>query len=373
MLRSLAKEFRHYPVTMAICLLWTVVYVLMVATSLAQGQPVTVRSVLLGTGSGHRFGSMTLAELLRGEVWRTLTATFVHYGIVHLAMNLFGMYQLGSLVEEWYGRAQFLALYVTIGVGGNLLSGVFRYEASTNQYIQSAGGSTVVLGLVALCAVVGWRSRTRVGSYLSKEMIRVLLLTALLGLIPIIDNWGHAGGALVGGALGFAHRFLVQNMGRPLARWMGGIAAAVLVACGAAQYRADQLDAPARAGQRLAFQQETMFRLAQVEREYLRAFTPRRAANGYLMPKESRGAAQLAIAHVDFLASRFDRPPTRDDYQRLKASVQTIRSAPPTERDVREFQTSMKKLVRSAAQERDAALHEFQALAAANVRKRRGL
>lgn len=373
MLRSLAREFRHYPVTMAICLLWTLVYLLMVATSLSQGQPLTVRSVLLGTGSGHRFGSMTLAELLRGEVWRTLTATFVHYGVVHLAMNLFGMYQLGSLVEEWYGRAQFLALYVTIGVGGNLLSGLFRYEASSNQYIQSAGGSTVVLGLVALCAVVGWRSRTRVGSYLTSEMVRVLLLTALLGLIPIIDNWGHAGGALVGGAIGFAHRFLVEHAGRPVARWLGGLAAVVLVACGAAQYRADRLDAPARAGQRLAAQQETMLRLAQVEREYWRAFTPRRAADGLLMPTESRGAAKLAADHLALLANRLDRTPTHDDYVRLKGIVLALRSGPPTESQLREFRSVMQRLARTAARERDAALHEYQALIASSARRRKGL
>jgi rhomboid protease GluP len=354
---------------MAICMLWVLVYGLMLVTSLSQGQPLTLKSVLLGTGGGHRFGAMSLAELMRGELWRTLTATFVHYGIVHLAMNLFGMYQLGSLVEEWYGRAQALAIYVAIAIGGNLLSGLFRYEAASNRYIQSAGGSTVVLGLVALCAVVGWRSRTRVGSYLSKEMLRVLLLTALLGLIPIIDNWGHAGGALVGGAIGFGHRFLIQNAGRPLARWAGGIAAAVLVTCAGAQVRADRLDAPARAGQRLASQQDTLLRLAQVEREYVRAFTPLKTPQGYLMPRESRGAAQLAMTHLELLEGRLDRPPMRDDYRRLKVLIPEVRLGPPSESSAREFKAIMTRLGRQLARERDAALSEFQALRASRMRR----
>ena len=175
MLRSLIREIRSYPATMAICFLWVVVYLLMVATSISQDQPLSLRQLFLGTSNGDRFGSMKLAELMRGEVWRTLTSTFVHYGIVHLAMNLFGMYQLGCLIESWYGRAQFLAIYVTIGVGGNLLSGLFRYLAGSDPYVRSAGGSTVVLGLVALCAIVGWLSKTRVGDYLRGQMVKVLL------------------------------------------------------------------------------------------------------------------------------------------------------------------------------------------------------
>ena len=52
----------------------------------------------------------------------------------------------------------------------------------------------MVLGLVALCAVVGWRSRTRIGAFLRSQMVGLLIATAVLGqMVPIIDNWGHAG------------------------------------------------------------------------------------------------------------------------------------------------------------------------------------
>ena len=86
-------------------------------------------------------------------------------------MNLFVMYQLGGLVESWYGPWQFLAVYVVIGCGGNLLSALVRHALGSDPRIASGGGSTVVLGLVALCAVVGWRSRTRIGDYLRSQMV----------------------------------------------------------------------------------------------------------------------------------------------------------------------------------------------------------
>ena len=61
---------------------------------------------------GHPFGELTINELFQGEIWRPLTATFVHYGLLHLGMNLYMLYQLGAVVETWYGPWQFLAVYV---------------------------------------------------------------------------------------------------------------------------------------------------------------------------------------------------------------------------------------------------------------------
>ena len=178
-----------------------------------------------------------------------MTATFVHYGLLHLGMNLYMMYQLGAVVETWYGPWQFLAVYVVIGFGGNLLSALVRYALGSNPMAASGGGSTVVLGLVALCAVVGWRSRTRIGAFLRSQMVGLLIATALLGqMVPIIDNWGHAGGALIGTAIGFAHRILIRTAQRPVAKWVGGLAVLLLIASGAAQVRDDRTEASALVG-----------------------------------------------------------------------------------------------------------------------------
>ena len=54
-------------------------------------------------------------------------------------------------------------------------------------------------------------------------MVGLLIATAVLGrMVPIIDNWGHAGGALTGAAIGFAHRILIRTAQRPVAKWVGG-------------------------------------------------------------------------------------------------------------------------------------------------------
>ena len=259
MLRSLAYEIKQFPATMTLSALWVVVFLLMILSGFWQGHASSIREiVLIGLGGGHRFGDLTLRELFHGEAWRTVTCTFVHYGLLHISMNLYGLYQLGSLVESWYGSAQFLAIYVLIGSGGNLLSGLVRRGLGSNPEVHSGGGSTVLMGLVGLCAVVGWRSRTRIGEYLQRQMVWVLAITAMLGvgilgvtwmlgqMRPIIDNWGHAGGTLVGAAIGFAHRPLVRTSKRRIARWAGAIAALLLVICGAAQFRDDRFEGAQR-------------------------------------------------------------------------------------------------------------------------------
>jgi membrane associated rhomboid family serine protease len=365
MLRSLYREFRSFPVTMSICTLWVVVYVLIVAAAAAHGTPLTSRAILLGTGGEYRFGSMSLHALEQGEFWRAITSTFVHYGIIHLAMNLFGMYQLGCLVESWYGRGQFLAIYVAIGTGGNLLSGLFRYETGADARINSAGGSTVVLGLVALCAVVGWRSKTRMGDYLRSQMVKVLILTALLGLMPRIDNWGHAGGALVGALIGFGHRFLHRNLGQASARWAGAISALFLFACGAALFLDHRVELRAnQAKLRLDTRDRTLANLALVERCYWKSVIPRLGPHGYVIPKDSLGALNQALAALEVERSSFDQRNTRRDYRRLKEIVRAARTAPPSEADLREFRIVLNRLARQAVQDRDTARNEFLAISA---------
>ena len=194
MVRRLIDDFREFPATMTLCALWVVVFGLMVLDQTARGRAPTLEKLLIGMPGGHPFGELTINGLFQGEIWRPLTATFVHYGLLHLGMNLYMMYQLGAVVETWYGPWQFLAVYVLIGFGGNLLSALIRYALGSVTTTPSGGGSTVVLGLVALCAVVGWRSRTRFGAFLRSQMVGLLVATAILGqMLPIIDNWGHAG------------------------------------------------------------------------------------------------------------------------------------------------------------------------------------
>jgi membrane associated rhomboid family serine protease len=248
--RKLARELRDYPATSFICLIWIAIFAAMTYCELADRSRflTPARWLLLGFPGGDRFGDLTLGGLGQGQIWRLITCNFIHFSLIHLGLNLLAMYQLGSMVEEWYGSYQFLLIYAVLGGGGNLVSALIRYGMGSSANVHSGGGSVIIMGLVGMCAVVGWRARDRWGKTLSRLMMMFLLLTAIMGiLLPgYIDNWGHAGGAMVGAPVGLADRRLLANRSKPSAWGMGMVAGLIMASCGAAQYIDDLRADPVR-------------------------------------------------------------------------------------------------------------------------------
>ena len=248
--RWLARELRDYPATFCFCLAWVIIFFGMTYHHLASSDapPSASRWLVLGFGGGESFGDLTLADLSRGQIWRLITCNFIHYSLVHLGLNLMAMYQLGSLLESWYGPYQLIFIYGLTGGGGNGLSAMIRRWLRSNPEVHSAGGSVVIMGMIGLCAVAGWRSRIPDGRRLSRLMLIFIVLTAGLGAIfpSYIDNWGHAGGLIVGLAIGFAHRSLCARLGSPAAWGSGVLTGLVIAGSAAAQFVAERREAPAR-------------------------------------------------------------------------------------------------------------------------------
>jgi rhomboid protease GluP len=248
-LRTVVRECRDFPATAVICVIWIAIFAAMAACQIAGGDSLPwTRWLFSGISDGHRFGDLTLPEARRGEIWRLVTCTFVHYSILHIGLNLVAMYQLGTLVESWYGSPQFVFIYGVIAAMGNGIAVLVRSYNGWGPRVHSGGGSVVILGLVGLCAVVGWQLRAQMGPLLYRQMIGVLILTAILGIaLPrYIDNWGHAGGAVVGAVLGLGHKAWIRGISKPRAWGAGFLAGLAIALCGAAQVVADRREAPGR-------------------------------------------------------------------------------------------------------------------------------
>ncbi len=271
-LRWLAREFREFPATSFLCLSWIIVFIAMTYVQLASGSPLPPsRWLVYGFGGGDRFGDLTLNDLARLQVWRLVTCNFIHYSLLHIALNTLALYQLGSIVESWYGSHQLIFIYGLTGAGGNLLSAMARIWARSNREVHSAGGSVVIMGLVGLCAVAGWRSRTADGKWLCRLMLIFIVLTAALGMVfpRFIDNWGHAGGLVVGAAIGLAHGRLLANANKPSAWIAGFLTGLLIVGSAAAQFVVDRREAPGRMERSLEQRSQSLVR-ASAEMSHLR-------------------------------------------------------------------------------------------------------
>ncbi|MDO8447182.1 MAG: rhomboid family intramembrane serine protease [Rhodoferax sp.] len=147
---------------------------------------------------GANFGPATQD----GQWWRLFTALFVHFGIVHLALNMWALWDVGRLVERLYGRLRFAMLYLGSGVVGNLSSLVVQ----GNQAV-SGGASGAIFSLYGALLVFLWRERRQVdrGEFrwlFGAASVFILLILGMGLVVPGIDNAAHAGGLVAGALLG---------------------------------------------------------------------------------------------------------------------------------------------------------------------------
>lgn len=125
-----------------------------------------------------------------GGVYRLITAMFIHYGLVHLLLNMWALWVLGRNLEAVLGPARFLALYLLAGIGGN----VAAYLVSPNSL--AAGASTAVFGLFAAFFIVLRKLKRDTSAVIGVLVINLVLTFT----IPGISVAGHLGGMLAGAA-----------------------------------------------------------------------------------------------------------------------------------------------------------------------------
>jgi membrane associated rhomboid family serine protease len=132
--------------------------------------------------------------LVPSEPWRLLSAVFLHYNALHIAMNLYGLVALGRTLEARFGPARSLLIFVGAGLGGFVVS-YFWTDAGT------AGASGGVFG--QLGAVIGVLVARRLPGW--KDLLFQNLAYALLmGFMFRVNNAAHLGGFVVGFGLGYA-------------------------------------------------------------------------------------------------------------------------------------------------------------------------
>ncbi|WP_278313983.1 rhomboid family intramembrane serine protease [Lolliginicoccus levis] len=161
-----------------------------------------------------------------GEYERLIGSGFLHYGPLHLLVNMFVLYIVGREVEAVLGRGRYLAVYAVSLLGGSV--SVMWLE---NVLAATVGASGAVYGLFGAMAVILLRLRQNATGIFVIIGINVVISIT----IPGISLWGHLGG-LVAGAVAAAMLLYVPMLlarpgqGKAPGRRMGLIALAALAA-----------------------------------------------------------------------------------------------------------------------------------------------
>jgi rhomboid protease GluP len=152
----------------------------------------------LGAISGsilNRLGASLPLPYNLHQPWRFIMAVFLHGSILHIGFNMWVIMDVGPQIEELYGSARYLFIYVFTGAFGYLVSSFFgRF---------SVGASGSLLGLIGVMLALTTGRHTAGMQMLRSQLIRWLIYIAVMGfLMPGIDNFAHIGGFASGYALG---------------------------------------------------------------------------------------------------------------------------------------------------------------------------
>ncbi|MCK4442221.1 MAG: rhomboid family intramembrane serine protease [Sulfurovaceae bacterium] len=134
--------------------------------------------------------------ILDGELWRLVTAMFLHGGIEHIAMNMLSLWFIGRVMESWFDRVSYLSIYFISGLVGGLIS---LYMHPTTVAIGASGAIFGIFGgLFGMVIVHRKRMEEQFKSFM-KQFGIIILLNLVIGVVfESVDLSAHIAGLIVG-------------------------------------------------------------------------------------------------------------------------------------------------------------------------------
>tara|TARA_B110001454_G_scaffold219203_1_gene252128 strand:+ start:40871 stop:42760 length:1890 start_codon:yes stop_codon:yes gene_type:complete len=176
---------------------------------------------------------------LLGQPWRLFTSLFMHGGLLHLALNMFMLFQIGILAEMIWGSSRFLLIYVLSGLFASLTSALWYGHWADANYIVSVGASGALMGISGACLVHSLFSKLKVveqnvidgESSLRVDfqaLLKVVGINLVMGFaISGVDNACHVGGLVSGMLIAFG--FLIPLPSLILSRFRSWLVVLIAV------------------------------------------------------------------------------------------------------------------------------------------------
>ncbi|MEO7312822.1 MAG: rhomboid family intramembrane serine protease [Chitinophagaceae bacterium] len=153
---------------------------------------------------GSNYSPLTLS----GDWWRLITNIFLHFGIIHLAMNMYCLFMVGIFLEPMLGKAKYLTAYLCTGVLASLTSLWWHTET-----VNSAGASGAIFGLYGLfLALLTTSLIPKVVRDVQLKSIGIFVAYNLIyGMKSGVDNSAHVGGLVSGFVIGYLFGYGIKK------------------------------------------------------------------------------------------------------------------------------------------------------------------
>ena len=188
-----ASESASFPATIALIGVNALVFAIMVLRGVSFFLPTPQQAIAFGAD----FGPLTL----NGQWWRLVTSMFVHFGIIHMGLNMWCLWNLGRGAEILMGRFSYLLAYFASGIFGSIAS-VYSQPLAAG-----AGASGAIFGMAGVLVTFVYLKKTPSHLQINKKMLSSLgtfiFYNLVIGAsIPGISNAAHVGGLVMGALVG---------------------------------------------------------------------------------------------------------------------------------------------------------------------------
>ena len=188
---AIFKPVRGYTATPVILLLNLLVFLLMIASGVDLMKPSSIDLMAWGANYGP--------AVFSGQVWRLLTAAFIHIGPMHLIMNMAALIYSGAFLEPLIGTKRFTIGYLITAITACLL-GLYIHPDTI-----SAGASGAIFGIFGM--LLSLLSTKLVPVDIRNRLLFLMgyyvIYNLLYGMKEGIDNAGHIGGLIGGLVIGY--------------------------------------------------------------------------------------------------------------------------------------------------------------------------
>lgn len=179
------KIFKEYPVTMILIAINVIVFII---TAILSKNIIDINTLVL-----VECGAKVNYLINKGQIFRLLTAAFLHGGIVHILFNMYSLYIVGTVVEKIYGWKKYITIYILSALTSSLLSYILAPMTI------SVGASGAIFGILGAFLYFAIKERKHLQRGILGNIIAVIVLNLYIGFTSTsIDNLGHIGGFLGG-------------------------------------------------------------------------------------------------------------------------------------------------------------------------------
>ncbi len=153
-----------------------------------------------------RLGAFSVDRVLAGQWWGVIAFLFLHFGFLHLALNLFALYQFGRYIEWSLGKARYLLVYFCSGLAGALVYLILSATDVVSVAVRHqvlVGASGCIMGLVGATVAILWRGWRLEGAGAARRRLafvgfQIAAQVAFDVVHPQVSFIAHATGSITG-------------------------------------------------------------------------------------------------------------------------------------------------------------------------------